>query len=158
MLRNACIDWFACCTADPRGVLPYISYTGMCRWRGYGFQAIWSDKRDCFQAIWSGKGYGFQAIRSSIGPRLKGSLTKDWNQEQLRIFSLVEDHKIWSSKELDYRKPSSTPPPKLYGSTPPPGGVQTTTVRLNSRRISTRLFKMWNILEIFDSNVIFFAN
>ena len=25
-----------------RGVLPYIGYTGMCRWKGYGFQAIWS--------------------------------------------------------------------------------------------------------------------
>ena len=25
-----------------RGVLPYIGYTGMCHWRGYGFQAIWS--------------------------------------------------------------------------------------------------------------------
>ena len=23
-----------------RGVLPYIGYTGMCRWKGYGFQAI----------------------------------------------------------------------------------------------------------------------
>ena len=22
------------------GVLPYIGYTGMCRWKGYGFQAI----------------------------------------------------------------------------------------------------------------------
>ena len=32
-------------------VLPYmyIGYTGMCCWKGYGFQAIWS-----------GKGYGFQ--------------------------------------------------------------------------------------------------
>ena len=26
----------------PRGVLPYISYTGMCRWKEYGFQAICS--------------------------------------------------------------------------------------------------------------------
>ena len=27
---------------DPgsRGVLPYIGYTGMCRWKGYGSQAI----------------------------------------------------------------------------------------------------------------------
>ena len=25
------------------GVLPYIGYTGMCRWKGYGFQAIWFD-------------------------------------------------------------------------------------------------------------------
>ena len=24
------------------GVLPYIGYAGMCRWKGYGFQAIWS--------------------------------------------------------------------------------------------------------------------
>ena len=23
-------------------ILPYIGYTGMCRWKGYGFQAIWS--------------------------------------------------------------------------------------------------------------------
>ena len=39
-----------------RGVLPYISHTGMCCWREYGLQAIWS-----------GKGYGFQAIWSGIG-------------------------------------------------------------------------------------------
>ena len=38
------------------GVLPYIGYTGMCRWRGYGFQAIWSGKGYGFQTIWSGKG------------------------------------------------------------------------------------------------------
>ena len=37
-------------------LLPYIGYTGMCHWKGYGFQAIWS-----------GKGYGFQAIWSGIG-------------------------------------------------------------------------------------------
>ena len=76
----------------------------MCRWKGYGFQAIWSGKGYGFQAIWSGKGHGFQAIWSgkglvwglviieiwsSIGSRLTGSLTKDWNQEQLSIFSLV---------------------------------------------------------------------
>ena len=24
------------------GVLPYICYTGMCRWKGYGFRAIYS--------------------------------------------------------------------------------------------------------------------
>ena len=37
-------------------VLSYIGYTGMCRWRGYGFQAIWSGKEYGFQAIWSGIG------------------------------------------------------------------------------------------------------
>ena len=26
----------------PGGVLPYIGYTGMCRWKVYGFQAIQS--------------------------------------------------------------------------------------------------------------------
>ena len=31
-------------------------HLGMCLWKGYGFQAIWS-----------GKGYGFQAIQSGIG-------------------------------------------------------------------------------------------
>ena len=41
----------------PRGgVLPYIGYTGMCRWGGYGFQAIWSGKGYGFQTIWPGKG------------------------------------------------------------------------------------------------------
>ena len=29
-------------SAPGGGVLPYIGYTGMCRWKGYGFQAIWS--------------------------------------------------------------------------------------------------------------------
>ena len=24
---------------EPRGILPYMSYIGMCRWEGYGFQA-----------------------------------------------------------------------------------------------------------------------
>ena len=42
-----------------RGVLPYIGYTGMCHWRGYGFQAIWS------------------GIGSSIWSHLTGSLTKN---------------------------------------------------------------------------------
>ena len=37
------------------GVLPYIGYTDMCRWKGYGFQAIWS----------------------GIGSRITGSLKKD---------------------------------------------------------------------------------
>ena len=26
----------------PGGVLPYITYIGMCRCEGYGFQAVWS--------------------------------------------------------------------------------------------------------------------
>ena len=34
----------------------YIGYTGMCHWRGYGFQAIWSGKGYGFPAIWSGVG------------------------------------------------------------------------------------------------------
>ena len=29
-------------TAKSLGVFPYIGYTGTCRWKGYGFQAIWS--------------------------------------------------------------------------------------------------------------------
>ena len=49
------------------GGLPYIGYTGMCRWRRYGFQTIWSGKGYGFQVIWSGKVYGFQAIWSGIG-------------------------------------------------------------------------------------------
>ena len=82
--------------SPPRGggVLPYIGYMGVCRWRGYGFQTIWS-----------GNGYGFQAIWSGIGSRnhkklvwyrvpFTGLLTKDRNQEQLRIFGQVEGHKI----------------------------------------------------------------
>ena len=40
------------------GVLSYIGYTGMCRWRGYGFQVIWSGKGYGFQAIWSASGVG----------------------------------------------------------------------------------------------------
>jgi len=27
---------------SPGGVLPYITYIGMCRCEGYGFQAVWS--------------------------------------------------------------------------------------------------------------------
>ena len=48
-------------------ILP-VGYTGMCRWRGYGFQAIWS-----------GIGCSNEIIEnlSSIGFRLTGSLTKD---------------------------------------------------------------------------------
>ena len=29
-------------TSRGRGVLPYIGYTGMCHWKGCGFQAIYS--------------------------------------------------------------------------------------------------------------------
>ena len=43
-------------SSSSNGVLPYIGYTGMCRWRRYGFETIWS-----------GRGYGFQAIWSGIG-------------------------------------------------------------------------------------------
>ena len=39
-----------------RGILPYIGYMGMCCWKGYGFQAIWSDQRYGIQAIWPGIG------------------------------------------------------------------------------------------------------
>ena len=58
------------------GELPYIGYTGISRWKGYGFQAIWSGI------------YGLVFIEKwfSIGSRSTASLT---NQEQLSIFSLV---------------------------------------------------------------------
>ena len=58
------------------GVLPCIGYMGMCHWREYGFQVIWSSK-----------GYGFQAIWSSIGS-CEGSLT--------RLKSRTIEH-FWSS-------------------------------------------------------------
>ena len=41
----------------PGGVLPYITYIGMCRCEGYGFQAVWS-----------GIGYRNQGVEySSLG-------------------------------------------------------------------------------------------
>ena len=36
---------------EPGGVLPYLTYIGMCRCEGYGFQAVWS-----------GIGYGNQGV------------------------------------------------------------------------------------------------
>ena len=35
-------------------VTPLYWLYGNCRWRGFGFQAIWSGKGYSFQAIWSG--------------------------------------------------------------------------------------------------------
>ena len=29
-------------TREGGGILPYIGYSGMCHWKGYGFQAKWS--------------------------------------------------------------------------------------------------------------------
>ena len=40
MERLASADLFMLMGAP--GVLQYIGYTGMCRWKGYGFQAIYS--------------------------------------------------------------------------------------------------------------------
>ena len=33
---------FTLCDRGGGEVLPHIGYTSMCRWKGYGFQAIWS--------------------------------------------------------------------------------------------------------------------
>ena len=33
---------FALMLVSGGGLLPHIGYTGMCRWKGYGFQAIYS--------------------------------------------------------------------------------------------------------------------
>ena len=34
------------------GVLPYMGYIGMCRWEGYGFQAVYSRIGYINQSIW----------------------------------------------------------------------------------------------------------
>ena len=51
------------------GVLTYSGYTGVCRWRGYGIQAILSGKGYGFQAIWSGMESSNQRkLSSTEGP------------------------------------------------------------------------------------------
>ena len=67
MTRGLTTVFSDCLLKSQGGILPYIGYTGMCHWRGYGFQAICSGKGYGFHAIWSGRGYGFQAIWSGIG-------------------------------------------------------------------------------------------
>ena len=37
---------------DPRGVLPYMGYIGMCRCEGYGFQAVYSRIGYINQSVW----------------------------------------------------------------------------------------------------------
>ena len=66
------------------GGAPHIGYKGMCHWKGYGFQAI----------IYSG--IGSSNLRKLVWNRsfLTGLLTKDSNQEQSSIFTLVKGHKI----------------------------------------------------------------
>ena len=39
-------------SAKPRGVLPYMGYTGMCHCEGYGFQAVYSRIRYMNQSVW----------------------------------------------------------------------------------------------------------
>ena len=39
------------------GVLPYITYIGMCRCEGYGFQAVWSGIGIEIRESWSRIGY-----------------------------------------------------------------------------------------------------
>ena len=34
------------------GVLPYMGYMGMCRWEGYGFQAVYSRIGYINQSVW----------------------------------------------------------------------------------------------------------
>ena len=64
------------CSRGGRGT-PIYWLTGMCRWRVYSFQAIWSGKGYGFQAIWSCIGLVIIENWCSIGSRLTGSLTKD---------------------------------------------------------------------------------
>ena len=67
LTSNAGFEQFSFSTTPGEGwVLPYIGYTGMCRWRRYGFQAIWSGRGSRIIENWS-----------SIGSRLTGSLTQD---------------------------------------------------------------------------------
>ena len=43
------------CSVEPSGgggVLPYMGYIGMCRWEGYGFQAVYSRIGYINQNIW----------------------------------------------------------------------------------------------------------
>ena len=61
----------------------------MCRWRGCGFQAIWSGKGYGFQTIWSGKEYGFQAIWSGIGSSNHSKLV---SRLQLQGFTQTVQH------------------------------------------------------------------
>ena len=43
MFSNSNVQLHCDCVLFPGGgVVPYIGYTGMYRWKGYGFQAIWS--------------------------------------------------------------------------------------------------------------------
>ena len=34
------------------GVLPYMGYIGMCRCKGYGFQALYSSVGNIIQSVW----------------------------------------------------------------------------------------------------------
>ena len=44
--------FFLECFHLPQGVLPYMSYIGMCRCEGYGFQAVYSSIGYINQSVW----------------------------------------------------------------------------------------------------------
>ena len=44
-----------------RGVLPYISYIGMCYPKGMTFGPFWPENRYTLCPFWSGNRYGFRA-------------------------------------------------------------------------------------------------
>ena len=71
--RHTLCHWFnrfviACCLLGPGGggVLPYVSYIGMCSPIGSVFAPFWSENRYTLCPFWSGIGYGFRGKYGSV--------------------------------------------------------------------------------------------
>ena len=83
----------------------------MCRWRGYGFRAIWSDK-----------GYGFQAIWSGVASSNRLQKTENKNNWAFLVWYRVAKFvKSGLVKGRTFTNQAAHPRPNYMGVTPPGG-------------------------------------
>ena len=92
-----------------RGVLPYISYMGMCRALGYGFRAALVWNRVWF--LLSGIGYDFDKEHV----HLFCSCYFDIDQGHSGLKRGMKNHIFWSEIGSGFWEPCGTPPPKSSG-------------------------------------------
>ena len=64
MVSNKVMWWPECIQPGGEGVLPYIAYTGMCRWTGYGFRPLCPKQGSLRRRRLKGKGKGVLGKRA----------------------------------------------------------------------------------------------
>ena len=91
-----------------RGVLPYISYMGMCRTLGYGFRAVLVWNRVCLLPFFAFLVWN-RAWLQIYGYRFSGSDLKRGMKNHIFCYEIGSE--FW--------EPCGTPPPKFWGVPPP---------------------------------------